>query len=73
MTAYHLTLNGQGYLIDLASYRKQAGVPFAGKVAAGNRVYADLKDVGVVVGLNRYLEVWNPQRWREERSTFEAE
>ncbi len=37
------------------------------------RAYADLKDVGVVVGLNRYLEIWNPQRWREERSTFEAQ
>lgn len=37
------------------------------------RAYADLKDVGVVVGLNRYLEIWSPQRWREERSTFEAQ
>src|SRR4051794_41926412 len=47
MTAYHLTLNGQGYLIDLASYRKQAGEQFAGKQASGNRLYADLKDVAV--------------------------
>ncbi len=37
------------------------------------RAYANLKDVGVVVGLNRYLEIWNPQRWQEERSTFEAQ
>lgn len=37
------------------------------------RAYADLKDSGVIVGLNRYLEVWNPQRWREERSNFEQQ
>jgi hypothetical protein len=71
MTAYHLTLNGQGYLIDLASYRKQAGVPFAGKVAAGNRVYADLKDVAVWAqtdwrggrGFRRWSDA-TPDRWQ---------
>jgi hypothetical protein len=57
MAAYHLTLNGQGYLIDLASYRKEAGAQFAGKQASGNRLYADLKDVAV----------WAQTDWRGGR------
>jgi hypothetical protein len=57
MTAYHLTLNGQGYLIDLPSYRKQAGDQFAGKVAQSTRLYADLKDVAV----------WAQTDWRGGR------
>ncbi len=56
---YHLTLNGQGYLIDLASYRKEAGEPFAGKQASGNRLYADLKDVAV----------WAQTDWRGGRGS----
>ena len=52
-----LTLNGQGFLIDLASYRKQAGEQFAGKQASGNRLYADLKDVAV----------WAQTDWRGGR------
>ena len=57
MTTYHLTFNGQGYLIDLASYRKEAGAQFAGKQASGNRLYADLEDVAV----------WTQTDWRGGR------
>ncbi len=53
MTSYHLTLGGQGYLIDLASYKKQAGDQFAGKQAVSTRLYSDLRDV----------EVWAQQDW----------
>jgi hypothetical protein len=71
MTVYHLTLNGQGYLVDLASYRKQAGEQFAGKQASGNRLYADLKDVAVWAqtdwrggrGYRRWDES-RPSRWQ---------
>src|SRR5215207_2145898 len=57
MTSYHLTLGGQGYLVDLASYRKEAGEQFAGKQAVSTRQYADLKDVGV----------WAQTDWRDGR------
>jgi hypothetical protein len=57
MASYHVTLGGQGYLIDLASYRKEAGDQFAGKQASGNRLYADLRDVAV----------WAQTDWRGGR------
>ncbi|HLI29352.1 MAG TPA: hypothetical protein VKZ60_19985 [Chloroflexota bacterium] len=46
MRPYHVELGGQGYLVDLASYRKEAGEQFAPKQAVSTRYYADLKDVG---------------------------
>jgi hypothetical protein len=71
MTAYHLALNGQGYLIDPASYRKQAGEQFAGKQASGNRLYADLKDVAVWAQTDwrggrgyRRWDAARPERWQ---------
>src|SRR5437868_10403066 len=53
MAQYHLTIGTQGYLIDLASYKKMAGDQFAGKQAVSTRLYADLRDV----------EVWAQQDW----------
>jgi len=29
------------------------------------RDYAGVTDEAVVVGLNTYIEVWNPERWRQ--------
>jgi len=57
MTSYHLTIGSQGYLIDVASYRKQAGDQFAGKQAVSTRLYSDLRDV----------EVWAQQDWSQGR------
>ena len=53
MAQYHLTIGTQGYLVDLASYKKTAGDQFAGKQAVSTRLYADLRDV----------EVWAQQDW----------
>src|SRR5918912_4211419 len=71
MAQYHVTLNGQGYLIDVASYRKQAGEQFAGKQASGNRLYADLKDVAVWAQMDwrggrgyRRWDTSRPDRWQ---------
>jgi hypothetical protein len=57
---YHLTIGSQGYLIDLASYRKTAGDQFAGKQAVSTRLYADLRDV----------EVWAQQDWSGGRGAL---
>jgi len=40
---YHVTLNGQGYLIDLGAYVRRAFEPFALKRAQGARSYGDLR------------------------------
>ncbi|MFN8525647.1 MAG: hypothetical protein U0821_21325 [Chloroflexota bacterium] len=42
MATYHVTLGGQGYLVDLARYSRRAHQPFAPKTALGDRSYGDL-------------------------------
>jgi len=33
------------------------------------REYAEIKDEAVVAGVNKYFELWNKQRWAEEKTT----
>ncbi|HZT08594.1 MAG TPA: hypothetical protein VFC51_16345, partial [Chloroflexota bacterium] len=47
MATYHLTLDGQGYLIDEASYRKAVASPFAPKQRQGDAGYGDLARASV--------------------------
>src|SRR5262245_26035742 len=54
MTSYHLTLDGQGYVVDLPSYRKSVATPFAGKLADGEPRYQDLLQ----------SSVWAQSDWR---------
>ena len=37
------------------------------------RKYAQLDGEVIVTGLHRYVEVWNPEFWREEREVLEKE
>ncbi len=43
MVQYHVTLNGQGLIVDLAKYSKKSAEPFAAKTATGDRSYGDLR------------------------------
>jgi hypothetical protein len=43
MVAYHVTLNGQGYVLDLDQYKKRPRPPFAGKIAGGALSLDDLR------------------------------
>ncbi len=68
---YHVTLGGQGYLIDLRSYRWRAHAPFAPKRAQGERTYGDLVHDQVYQvsdwgGGEGFLQVdpAHPDRWR---------
>ncbi|MCC6179476.1 MAG: hypothetical protein IT305_29555 [Chloroflexi bacterium] len=55
MAGYHVTLDGQGYVLDLRRYRKGVAETFARKQASGLRSYGDL------VGPE---EVWRLSDWR---------
>lgn len=37
------------------------------------RVYADLSESAVVVGLFRYFEIWNPLNWESERALAQGQ
>jgi len=43
VTQYHVTLNGQGYMLDLTQYSKRPRPPFAGKTASGLVSVDDLR------------------------------
>jgi len=70
---YHITLDGQGYLIDLDRYVRRSFDPFAGKLASGQRSYGDLRGPEQVLrvsdwsGGEGYAEhdPANPSRFRE--------
>jgi MraZ protein len=51
--AFSLNIDGQGRLA-LPSQLKE---------------YAEIKDETVVAGVNNYFELWNKQRWAEEKAT----
>lgn len=53
MTLYHVTLGGQGLILDLATYQKRAQPPFADKTSQGDRGYGDLF----------YEQVWQQASW----------
>ncbi|MFN0071898.1 MAG: hypothetical protein ACKVVP_10470 [Chloroflexota bacterium] len=41
---YHVTLAGQGLLLDLQSYKRSLAEPFAGKLVSGDLSYGSLRD-----------------------------
>jgi len=50
MASYHVTLDGQGYMLELAKYVRRAHEPFVPRVTAGDRRYGDLAhDQGLLV------------------------
>jgi hypothetical protein len=68
---YHVTLAGQGLLLDLQSYRRSLADPFAPKTSSGARTYGDLRDeIAVLIddysggeGFTRF-DVDEPGRYR---------
>ncbi len=50
--AFSLNLDGQGRLALPPQLRE----------------YAEIKDEAVVAGVNKYFELWNKQRWAEEKT-----
>lgn len=71
MVDYHVTLNGQGHMLDLSRYRRRDHRPFALKDATGNREIGDLvAEDGIRTsdwsGGDGYVQ-WDasaPERWR---------
>src|SRR3954447_16735499 len=73
VTQYHVTLNSQGYMLDLGRYRKRVHEPFAPKRSAGSPAVADLTGPEQVLtisdwsGGEGYLQqdAAHPGRWRQ--------
>jgi hypothetical protein len=53
MVSYPVTLDGQGYLLDLSTYKKHSAPTFAQKTRSGDPTYSDLLDHGALA-----LESW---------------
>lgn len=71
MVDWHVTLNGQGHMLDLSRYRRRDHRPFALKDATGNREIGDLvAEDGIRTsdwsGGEGYIQydVEAPERWR---------
>jgi len=71
MGAYHVSLGGQGYLLDLRAYRRRVHAPFAPKTSQGDRGYGDLVHDGAYQvsdwqGGEGFAQVdpSHPERWR---------
>jgi len=56
-TAFDLTLDGQGRIALPAPLRR----------------YARIDDAATIVGLNNYIELWNPGLWNSEQSSVEEQ
>ena len=73
MTQYHVTIASQGYILDLARYRKRVHAPFASKQSQGALAVADLKGPEQVLtiadwsGGEGYVQhdEAHPGRWRQ--------
>lgn len=72
MTQYHVTLNSQGYILDLDRYAKRIREPFVGKQGSGSVAIADLRGPEQVLvisdwsggeGAVQHNEA-SPSRWR---------
>ncbi len=56
-TAFSLSIDGQGRIALPAVLRQ----------------YAEISDTAIVVGLNNYIEIWNPSLWEAEKSATEEQ
>lgn len=54
MATYHVTLDGQGYMLDLPSYRKSVGSQVAPKTRDGDLGYSDFTA----------LSIWAQENWQ---------
>jgi len=72
---YHVLLDGQGYLIDLASYRKRVNQPFAPKRRSGDPGYGDQALASVWAQENWQLglgaDLWDP-KWTNRTAGFKT-
>ncbi|MGE3913945.1 MAG: hypothetical protein AB7K36_31665 [Chloroflexota bacterium] len=73
MTQYHVTLNGQGYVLDLDRYQKRIREPFAARQSQGSLAYSDLRGpeqllvISDWAGGEGYIQHDDdhPERWRQ--------
>ena len=72
MAQYHVTLNSQGYILDLDRYTRRIREPFAAKQAAGSVALADLRGPEQVLVISDWSggegavqhDAEDPGRWR---------
>ncbi len=55
--AFSLSLDGQGRIALPAALRN----------------YAEIGDTATIVGLNKYIEIWNPNLWKTEKAATEEQ